>query len=151
MIVDQYPVGEKAAQRRLELVMVRIDEARHDDAAAGVDHVGVAGVQVWSDGEDLLALDQHVGLGEVAHIRVHRHHGTAANDVAPAPPAVVLGRVLAVRGGRASREQIETCGGGPGRGRRLQEVAPRSGMTLRDSFIAQFAHWCSPPRLSHAQ
>ena len=42
--------------------MVRIDEAGHDDAAAGVDHVGVAGVQVRSDGDDLLALDQHVGL-----------------------------------------------------------------------------------------
>ena len=60
------PVGEEAAQRRLELVMVRIDEAGHDDAAAGVDHRGAAGLQVRSDGEDLLALDQHVGLGEVA-------------------------------------------------------------------------------------
>ena len=35
---QEQPVGEEAAQRRLELVMVRIDEAGHDDAAAGVDH-----------------------------------------------------------------------------------------------------------------
>src|SRR5206468_3198647 len=34
---QQKPVGEEAAQRRLELVMVRIDEAGHDDAAAGVE------------------------------------------------------------------------------------------------------------------
>ena len=38
-IVDQYPVGEEAAQNRLELVVVRIDEAGHDDAAGGVDLV----------------------------------------------------------------------------------------------------------------
>src|SRR3989454_9078362 len=74
--------------------MVRIDEARHDDAAARVDHGGGVHLQVWSDGEDLLALDQHVGLSEVAHLRVgvHRHHGTAANDVAPSGAAGVLGR-----------------------------------------------------------
>jgi len=45
------------AQRRLELVMMRIDEAGHDDAAGGVDHCGAARLQVRSDGADLLALD----------------------------------------------------------------------------------------------
>src|SRR5260370_37596662 len=64
MIVDEYPVGEKAAQHRLELVMVRIHEARHDNAAARVDLRRAAGAQVRSDGEDLLPLDQHVGQGK---------------------------------------------------------------------------------------
>ena len=65
-VVDQDAVGEEAAQRRLELVVVRVDEARHHDAAARVDLGGAAGVQVRADGEDLLALDQHVALREVA-------------------------------------------------------------------------------------
>ena len=43
-IVDENAVGEEAAQRRLELVVVRIDEAGHDDAAACVDHGGAASI-----------------------------------------------------------------------------------------------------------
>ncbi len=121
--------------------MVGVDEAGHDDAAARVDLGGAARVQVRPDGEDFLALDEHVGLGKIAHVRVHRHHGTAANDIAPATPAGVLGHVPVVRRAGARREQIGTCGGDPGRGRRLQEIAPRTGMDLRNSFIAQFAHW----------
>ena len=64
-VVDQHAVGEEAAQRRLELVVVRIDEAGHDDAAASRRSLRPPpAVQVRSDGEDLLALDQHVGLGQ---------------------------------------------------------------------------------------
>ena len=37
-VVEQQPVGEEAAQRRLELVMMRIDETGHDDVAASIDH-----------------------------------------------------------------------------------------------------------------
>jgi hypothetical protein len=62
--------------------MVRIDESGHDDAAAGIDLRGAACVQVWPNGDDLLAFDQHVGLGKLTHFRVHRHHGAAADDVA---------------------------------------------------------------------
>ncbi len=51
--------------------MVGVDEARHDDAAAGVDHPGITGAQIRADGDDLLALDEHVGPGEVAHVGVH--------------------------------------------------------------------------------
>ena len=104
--------------------MVRIDEAGHDDAAAGVDHVGVAGVQLRADGDDLLALDQHVGLGEVAHLRILGHHGTAVNDVAPAAPACVVGRILVVCRGRTRCEEIEAGSGDAGGGRRLQEITP---------------------------
>ena len=66
-IVYENAVSKEAAQRRLELVMVRIDEAGHDDAAARVDHCGAAAVQVRSDGEDLLAFDEDVGLGETPY------------------------------------------------------------------------------------
>ncbi len=125
-VVDEYPVGEEAAQHGLELVVVRIDEARHDDAAARVDLRRVARVQVRSDGEDLLALDQHVGLGEVAHLRIHRHHRTAANDVAPAPLAAALGRIVGICRGGACREQVEPGRGNPGRRRPFEKVAPRS-------------------------
>src|SRR5207247_6996670 len=100
-VVDQEAVGEKAAQRGLELVVVRVDEARHDDLAARVDLAGAAGAQVRPDGEDLLALDQHVGLDEVTYRRVHRRDVAAADDVAPASPAAVLRRVVVLRRGRA--------------------------------------------------
>src|SRR6266550_9233756 len=79
-VIDEYSVGQEAAKHRLELMMVSIDESRHDDAAARVDWRGTARLQVRADGDDLLALDQHVGLGKIAYARIHRHHGTAAND-----------------------------------------------------------------------
>src|SRR6267378_2724316 len=50
---------------------------------------GTAHLQIRPDRKDLLALDQHVGLGKIADVRVHRHHGTATNDVAPAGLAAV--------------------------------------------------------------
>ncbi len=68
-VIDQDAVGEEAAQRRLELVVMRVDEARHHDAAARVDLVGVAGADVRRDGEDLLAFDEDVALRQVRHRR----------------------------------------------------------------------------------
>ncbi len=135
-VVDENAVGEEAAQRRLELVMVRIDEAGHDNAAAGVDLGGAADVQVRSDRENLLALDKNVGPGKVAHMRVHRHHGAAANDITPAWSAAVRGRVTVIRRGRARREQVETRGRDPRRGGTCQEFAARSEMVLWPAFIA---------------
>ena len=73
-VVDQDPIGEKAAQRRLELVMVGVDKPGHDDAASCVDLRCAARMQVRPNGEDLLALDQHIGLCEVADLRIERHH-----------------------------------------------------------------------------
>ena len=43
-VVDENAVGEEAAQRRLELMVMRVDEARHDDMAGGVDDGGVGRV-----------------------------------------------------------------------------------------------------------
>src|SRR5438067_11454533 len=102
-------------------------------------------MQVRSDGEDLLALHQDVRLREVAHLRVHRQHGAAAKDVAPSRPATVRGRIASVRGGRACRKEIGTSrDGGPRRGGGLQEIAPRSGMTPRNSLVTPFGHWLPP-------
>ena len=79
---------------------MRVDEAGHHDLAARVDHVGIAGGQVGADGEDLLALDQHVAAHEVdvadlggASIDMI---GAAANQIAPAGPAAVARRTVVV-------------------------------------------------------
>ena len=69
-VVDQDPIGEKAAQRRLELVMVGVDKPGHDDAARCVDLTRAARMQVRPNGQNFLALDQHIGLGEVADLRI---------------------------------------------------------------------------------
>jgi hypothetical protein len=120
-IADQDAVGEEAAQRRLELVMMSIDEAGHDDAPGGVDHRVGAGGEIRTDSEDLLALDQDIGAGEVAHLRVDRHHRTAADHVAPAGLAAALGRRV-LRRGRARCKQIAAGRGNPGCGRSLEKL-----------------------------
>jgi len=142
------PSARKLRSAVSKLVMVGIDEARHDDAPGGVDH-GAAGAEVRADREDLLALDQHVGAGEVADLRVHRHHRAAANDIAPARPAAVLGHIIVRRRG-ARREEVEAGGDGAGRRRTFEEVAPRTEMVVRPACIAQHAHVGSPPLPSHS-
>src|SRR6516164_2554710 len=137
---QKQPVGEEAAQYRLELVVVRVDKPGHDDAAARVDHRGAARAQVRSDSKDLFALDQHIGLREVANPRVQRHYRTAANNIAPTRPAAVEGLIPVLRRGRTRREQIQTGSGDPSRGHTLQKIAPRAEMVPRLSFIAQYAH-----------
>ena len=93
--------------------MVRVDKAGHDDPAGSIDHLGTPCSQVCSDCEDLLALDQHVGLGEVAYLRVHRHDRATANDIAVTSLTAVP-RWVICRGG-ARREQSKTSRGEPGR------------------------------------
>src|SRR5439155_9650238 len=58
-VEDENAVGQEAPQRRLELVVMRVDEAGHHDLATRIDLRRVAGVQVRPDPEDLLALDQN--------------------------------------------------------------------------------------------
>ena len=80
--------------------MVRIDEARHHNAACRIDLASAAdAAQVWLDGKYLLALNEDVGPGEAPHyfvlgphVWVHRHHGAAANNVAAAGRAGTEGR-----------------------------------------------------------
>lgn len=58
-------VGEDRAERRLPGVAVRVDEARHDDAAGGVDRLGAGGGgQFSADRGDAAVLDEHVGGAE---------------------------------------------------------------------------------------
>jgi hypothetical protein len=114
-----------------------------------VDHLGAAGRHVRPDGEDFLALDQHVRLRELAleraaQARIHRHHRTAANDVTPARRAGALGH-CELRCRRPRREQIETRRGNSGCRRAFEEVAPRRReVSPPFSLSAQDAHVILP-------
>ena len=52
--------GHGAAEGHIH-VCVRIDKTGHYEPVARVDGLGAAGVQVCSDGDDLLVLDEHIG------------------------------------------------------------------------------------------
>ena len=73
-------IGDDAALQRFVLVMVRGDEARHDDCSGAVDDLGVACGDRWCDFGNSLPVDQDVGLFEVAHPRVEAQHDTAAQE-----------------------------------------------------------------------
>jgi hypothetical protein len=51
-----------------------IDEARHDDHAGGVDHLGAAETDARRDRLDLSILDQDIRLGEIANGPVEGQH-----------------------------------------------------------------------------
>ena len=68
-------------------MVVRRDEAGHDDRAGAVDDFCVSGGDSWRNLDDLLPVDQNVGFVEVAHLRVEAEHHAAAQQDA-APPAV---------------------------------------------------------------
>src|SRR5580765_8715169 len=59
-VVDQHSVGEEAAQCSLELMVMRIDEAWHHNAAACIDLAGATGMQIRTDSENLLTIDEDV-------------------------------------------------------------------------------------------
>jgi len=69
-------VGENAAQNGLVLVMVGVDEARHNDHPTGIDHESCR-IQVAPDSEDLLSLDQHIAIREIADMRIKAQHDAA--------------------------------------------------------------------------
>ena len=73
-------------------MMVRGDEAGHDDRARAVDDLGIASRDVGCDLRDLLTVDQDVGLLEVADLRVECEHDAAAQQ--DAPLAAVANEVL---------------------------------------------------------
>ena len=64
-IVD---VGHHAAHHAEPHMMVRIDQARHDDAAGGIDHLGVVRLEVRADRDDAVAVDQHVAGREIGNL-----------------------------------------------------------------------------------
>ena len=139
-VVDQDAVGNGASDCGPGLMVMRVDEAGHHDAAARIDHVGTAGVKVRADRENLLAFDQHVAAREIGNRRVHRHDGAAADEIAPAGTAAVARRAVVIGRGCGARLEQGKTRGGAGRRRAFQEVAPRGGMVLPPASIAQDAH-----------
>ena len=57
-VVDENAVGEEAAQRRLELMVMRVDEARHHDMPGRVDDRGVGRMNGGGDLDDGRPLDR---------------------------------------------------------------------------------------------
>ena len=100
-IVDENAVGEKAPQRRLELMAMRIDEARHDDMPGRVDDGRVGRVDLGGDVRDFRSLEQHVADGVIADAFVHRQYCPALDQRTATLNADALGHgggCLAMRG-----------------------------------------------------
>ena len=71
-VVNENSVGEEAAQRSLELMAMRVDEARHDDMPGRVDVYGAGRVDLGGDLGNPRPLEQHVADGVIADALVHR-------------------------------------------------------------------------------
>ena len=123
-VVEQQAIGQEAAQRGLELVMVGIDEARHDDHAVGLDHVGATGIEVRPHGGNPAAVDQHVGDGEIADPGIHGQNRAATDDVAPAGSPSVCGQGRALSTRRLPVHKHRANGGCPGAPGGQEKVAP---------------------------
>ena len=147
-VVDENSVCEKAAQRRLELVAVRIDEARHDDMPSRVDDGGVGRVDVGGDLRDFRSLEQHVADRVVADAVVHRQHRAAFDQRAPTLNANPLGRV----GRRGAMRGFEIDRGGPSQGRlgrECGEVRNPVPPAVRRGGVTNLAHASCPISRMH--
>ena len=71
-------IGYHAALQGFVLVMVRVDEARHNDCSGAVDDFGVACGDRWCDFCNSLPVDQDVG--RVANPRVEAQYNTATQE-----------------------------------------------------------------------
>ena len=60
-----------------------IDESRHDDARAGVDDLGIGGVDRGRHVANPAVLDQHIAPAQIGDIRVHRDDGARLDQDAP--------------------------------------------------------------------
>ncbi len=85
---------------------MRIDEARHDDEAVGVDHLRAGQLQVATDRDDLVAVDRDVTADDVVTLDGH--------DIAAAD------QDLAAGGKGANRRRVRGGVGGAQRGERGQ-------------------------------
>jgi hypothetical protein len=136
-VIDEDAVGEEASEPGLELVQMGVDEARHDDHARRLDDLGIAGFEIRADLLDGAAGDQHVGLGEIADVRVHGEHVPAPDQDAPAFLARAGGHFLGIGGTRREK---------PGRRcrsddhRSLQKVASRFAVDRRPAGVT---HICT--------
>jgi hypothetical protein len=112
---------------------------------ARVDDRGASRLEIRPDREDLLALDQHVGLSKIAHRRIHGHHGPAADQQPPPRPPTVFGPDLVIVVLCGSRRRVQAQPGRRcGRCRGFQEIAPGTvvgaRVVLRPAVIAHPAH-----------
>ena len=90
-VLGQGPVCAVAAHDRLPHMAVRIDHARHDDSAAGVNfRCRVGDAQVRTDLGDALALHQDVRVAQDAVPVVHGQHGAVAQDNGPAALKLIV-------------------------------------------------------------
>lgn len=48
----------------------------HHDPAGGLDHGGIDSPNRGLHGDDVAALEQHIGLGKVADLWIHAEHGS---------------------------------------------------------------------------
>ena len=67
-------------QRGAPQMPMRIDEARHDDHVAAVDHLRAGSIDVGADGDNRAVANMHVAAGQIAEVRVHRQDMAAAHD-----------------------------------------------------------------------
>ena len=95
-VVFERAVRQDVAQEALPHVPVGIDESRHHDRVRRVDHLGVRRIDVRPHRGDALALDQHVGLFEVADRTIERQHAAALEQDRPARRRA--GGLLGLRG-----------------------------------------------------
>ena len=83
-IIGQQPVRQHVAQRALIEVMMRVDEAGQHDHARRVDHARL-GRDIRAARRDLLALDQYIGLVEIADAGIEgEHHAALEQDTSRA-------------------------------------------------------------------
>src|SRR5690606_3576313 len=73
----QIPQGP---QQRLPRVAMRVDEAGHDDAIAGVHRFGVSRTEVLADLGYATVFEPHVGLPVVAHRRIEAENAPTADQ-----------------------------------------------------------------------
>ena len=117
------------------LVMVRGDEARHHDRARAIDHLGVGGGDGGSDVRDQLAVDQNVGLLEVADSRIEAEHDASPEQ--DAALAAVAEEVLGFRKGAGARAR--ELGRSSGELRRSEGRADESRRAGREELAARRA------------
>src|SRR5207247_11122624 len=114
--------GVDASPEALVRVIVRADEAGHDDRAGTVDPLTPPVRETRPDRDDLLPLDQHVSLFKVAHLGVQAEHNAALQQDPLPPVAMNDGCGLCWRGFVGEPPGGERGGGKP-KGARLEKVA----------------------------
>jgi hypothetical protein len=130
--VRQARVGRQPAHQALEEMMMTVDEARHRDLPAPVDHLGLLGNlrARRPDADEPAAVYQDVAGREAFLRRVHRQDRAAANQDSchgnsrPArrstPPSAEIGTIARVREA-AQGSGLELAGGSVAGRRRGQD------------------------------